>query len=99
MSAAVDGVDLTAVRDALREVIDPEIGIDIVSLGLVYALAAVERGVRVRYTLTTPGCPLSQYIATAIEAAAYTVAGVDRVELELVWEPRWTPERIEEGAL
>lgn len=92
-------VDGAAVWAALSTVIDPEIGVDIVTLGLVYGVQVAPDVVVVTFTLTTPGCPLAEYISDAVAAAVRGVSGGRRVEPRLVWEPRWSPAMIPEGAL
>ena len=83
------------VRAALRMVEDPEAGMSVLDLGLVYAIALESGRVRVEMTMTSPACPASDYIveeaAAAIRAAA--PEGID-VEVRLVWDPPWTPERM-----
>jgi metal-sulfur cluster biosynthetic enzyme len=90
---------LARVEAALREVIDPEIGLDVVELGLVYGVELDPHGqVRVRLTMTTPACPLGEHIAADAEARVASVEGVSRVDVELVWDPPWTPERLSASA-
>ena len=87
------------VRSALKQVIDPEVGVDIVSLGLVYGVQVEGGNVTVTFTLTTPGCPLRTVMTRGVSATVYALPGVQHVEAKLVWEPRWHPGMIERGAL
>jgi len=83
------------VRHALQQVIDPELGVNVVDLGLIYGIAIEGATVTVTMTLTTPGCPLHESLAEAVEEAIRLfVPGVEAVRVQLVWEPPWTPERI-----
>jgi metal-sulfur cluster biosynthetic enzyme len=88
---------LDALRQALSTVIDPEIGLDIVTLGLVYELEIVGDVACITHTLTTPGCPMERIITDGIRDAASTVEKVGSVETRLVWEPAWHPGRIAAG--
>ena len=93
-----EAIDERRVWGALSAVIDPEIGLDIVTLGLVYGVRRNEGSVCVTFTLTTRGCPMQGVITSGIESAVGAVAGVREVIPELVWEPGWDPSMIREGA-
>jgi metal-sulfur cluster biosynthetic enzyme len=85
--------------DALRHVIDPELGINIVDLGLVYDVGVTEQGVvHVDYTLTTMGCPIGPLIEHQMESFLSGVPGVTSVEPEMVLRPAWSPEMMSEEA-
>jgi metal-sulfur cluster biosynthetic enzyme len=83
------------VKLALRKVKDPELGLNIVDLGLVYDISIDENNIHVDMTLTSPGCPAGPQIMTDVERALQALPGVGDVEINLVWSPYWTPERIE----
>jgi len=83
------------VRRALRKVKDPEAGINIVDLGLVYDIAIEEGKVDVKMTLTSPACPAGPQIMGDADDAIRALDGVKDVRIELVWDPYWTPERID----
>jgi metal-sulfur cluster biosynthetic enzyme len=86
------------VMEALREVEDPELGMDIVELGLLYDVAIEDSKVRVTHSLTSMGCPAGPMIQEGIYDAVQSVPGVDAVEVELTWDPPWTPEKMSEDA-
>ena len=84
--------DESAVRDALRTVDDPEAGMNIVELGLVYTITVTDAAIHVDMTMTTPACPVADVITEQAKAAIESIAppGTD-VQVRLVWEPFWTP--------
>lgn len=85
-----------AVRKALRAVKDPELGLNIVDIGLVYDIEVSEQAdVRIKMTLTSPGCPSGPEIMEDARLVAQQMEGVNSAEVELVWEPYWTPERMD----
>lgn len=88
-------MDEADVTEALKTVEDPEAGMNIVDLGLVYGITLQPGKVRVEMTMTSPACPVSSYLVDESAAAIRAVApaGID-VQVELVWEPPWTPERM-----
>lgn len=93
--------DTTAdlVREALREnVIDPEIGVNVVDLGLVYEVDMEGATAGITMTLTTPMCPLGPYLESEVRNALQDVPGVEDVRINLVWTPPWTPEMMSEDA-
>ena len=74
----------------LYRVIDPELGLNIVDLGLIYSIQVNARHVHVEYTLTTPGCPMGRLIQNQVEEQLHDIDGVDYVETLLVWDPPWS---------
>lgn len=92
-------VSETAVRDALREVIDPELGINIVDLGLVYGIDVDGSRVRVAMTMTSPACPLGDYLKELVDSTVKgSIAEVNEVEIRLVWEPPWNADMMSADA-
>ncbi|MDA8198204.1 MAG: metal-sulfur cluster assembly factor [Thermaerobacter sp.] len=83
-----------AVVDMLKNVYDPEIGINVVDLGLVYDVDIDNQVVNVKMTLTTPGCPLHDTLTRTAEMAIETLDGVNEAHVDMIWDPPWTPERI-----
>ncbi|MGH7619011.1 MAG: metal-sulfur cluster assembly factor [Gemmatimonadaceae bacterium] len=90
----MDDPRLATIWTALSTVIDPELGLDIVTLGLVYGVDVDGSTARITYTLTTPGCPMEQAITDGVRRAVSSVAGIDRVDTQIVWEPAWHPGMI-----
>jgi metal-sulfur cluster biosynthetic enzyme len=86
------------VTDALRDVIDPELGLDFVELGLIYDVEVVGPTVRVTYTLTSPGCPIGPQVSEQIEEFVGDLEGVEDVQSTMTFSPPWTPEKMSEDA-
>ncbi len=83
-------------RKALRAVKDPELGLNIIDIGLVYDVAVSDEGkAHVTMTLTSPGCPAGAEIMDDVRQTLADLEGISAVEVELVWEPYWTPERMD----
>jgi metal-sulfur cluster biosynthetic enzyme len=92
-------VTIEEVHDALREVIDPELGLDFVELGLIYGVDIDEAGaIKVTYTLTTPGCPIGPTVEGQMQEFVSEIEGVSSVESELVFTPPWSPDLMSEDA-
>ena len=92
-------MDREQVEQALKTVEDPEAGMNVVDLGLVYGIDVGEGKVHVRMTMTSPACPATSYLVDEAAAAIRDVAPADVVvEVDLVWDPPWTPERMSEAA-
>ena len=86
------------VTEALKQVEDPELGMDIVDLGLLYDVEVEGPKVKVIHSLTSMGCPAGPMIQENIHDVTAAMAGVEEVEVELTWDPPWTPERMSEDA-
>jgi metal-sulfur cluster biosynthetic enzyme len=86
------------VMEALTNVIDPELGLDFVELGLIYGVQINDTTVHVTFTLTTPGCPIGPQVTEQIEEFVGELDGVNVVECEMVFVPPWSPEKMTEDA-
>ncbi len=92
-------VTIEEVHDALREVIDPELGLDFVELGLIYGVDIDAAGaIKVTYTLTTPGCPIGPQVEGQIQEFVSEIEGVTAVDSELVFTPPWSPDLMSDDA-
>ncbi len=92
-------VNVEEVTDALRDVIDPELGLDFVELGLIYDVEVEDEGtVKVTFSLTSPGCPIGPQVSEQIEEFVGELDGVLDVQPTMTFSPPWTPERMSEDA-
>ena len=83
-------------RKSLRAVKDPELGLNIIDIGLVYDVAVTDDGMAiVKMTLTSPGCPAGAEITDDVKRTLMDLEGITSVDLEIVWEPYWTPEKMD----
>lgn len=87
-------IDETTIREVLSQILDPELDCNIVDLGLVYGIAINDAKVTVTMTLTTPGCPMQESIAWGVKSALLNLEGVDDAQVNIVWDPPWTPRRM-----
>ena len=86
------------VEEALANVIDPELGLDFVELGLIYGIEVDAGKVHVTFSLTSPGCPIGPQVSEQIDEFVSELDGVESVESSMVFTPPWTPERMSEDA-
>ena len=86
------------VIEALRQVEDPELGMDIVDLGLLYDVEVVGSKVKVTHSLTSMGCPVGPLIQEDIDRVARGLPGVEDVDVELTWDPPWSPDKMSDDA-
>ncbi|MBA2682951.1 MAG: metal-sulfur cluster assembly factor [Gemmatimonadaceae bacterium] len=94
-ATSASALDEDVVRAALRRVKDPDLNLNIVDLGLVYTIAVDGPKVSIDMSLTSPGCPSGPEIMTAAEQQVRSLDGVEDVAVNLVWDPMWSPDRIE----
>lgn len=94
MNAGITDDLADKVRDALRIVIDPELGFNIVDLGLVYSITTEGGVARIIMTTTTRGCPAASFLQEAARNGASMVSGIDAVDVALTYDPPWTPEMM-----
>jgi metal-sulfur cluster biosynthetic enzyme len=95
---AATSPDREDVMEALENVIDPELGLDFVSLGLVYDVEIEDRDVHITFTLTTPACPIGPQVTEQMKEFVSEVEGVEKVFPKMVFSPPWSPERMSEDA-
>ena len=93
-TGTTDATAHAAVLDALGQVWDPELGIDVVTMGLIYGVTVSGDAVEVEMTLTTPGCPVSESLPAEAEAAVRAALPGHTVTVRVVWDPPWTPDRM-----
>ncbi len=87
-----------AILDTLRQIIDPEIGLNIVELGLIYNIEISDKATHVTMTLTTPGCPMHTSMVAWVETALKSLDDAKEIIVDLVWEPKWTPDMMSDEA-
>jgi metal-sulfur cluster biosynthetic enzyme len=95
---ATQSPDVDDVMEALENVIDPELGLDFVSLGLVYEVELEGADVHITFTLTSPGCPIGPQVTEEMKQFVSEVDGVEKVFPKMVFSPPWSPERMSEDA-
>ncbi len=89
---------MDTLQECLKNVIDPELGVNIVDLGLIYDIDEHDGHVHVTMTLTTPGCPMHDMITSGVERALMELPKVGSVKVEIVWQPAWSPAQMSDAA-
>ena len=86
------------VINEIKKIYDPEIPVNIYELGLIYDVSIIEKNVKVKMTLTTPNCPVAESLPKEVKESIMEIDGVDKVDLDLVWEPPWDKSMMSEAA-
>jgi metal-sulfur cluster biosynthetic enzyme len=94
----LDGASEPVIRELLRAVIDPELGLDIVELGLLRGVSVHDGAAHIVFTVTTPACPLANYIEDEIRACLWQLPDLEEVAIEVEYEPAWRPEDMSDDA-
>jgi metal-sulfur cluster biosynthetic enzyme len=97
-TATPNGANVDDVMEALENVIDPELGLDFVALGLVYDVEVEDTDVYITFTLTSPGCPIGPQVTEQMKEFVSDVEGVDNVYPKMTFSPPWTPDRMSDDA-
>ncbi len=87
-----------SVQEALKDVIDPELGYNIVELGLIYGITIQDNRVDVIMTMTTPGCPATNYIQEGAHERLLSIEGIKDAHVDIVWSPPWDPSMMSDDA-
>ena len=82
----------------IKKIYDPEIPVNIYELGLIYDVSIIEKNVKVKMTLTSPNCPVAESLPKEVKESIMEIDGVDKVDLDLVWEPPWDKSMMSEAA-
>jgi metal-sulfur cluster biosynthetic enzyme len=90
--------DQALIYEKLKQIYDPEVGINIVDMGLIYSLDIAENKVEITMTLTSPGCPAGPQILSQIDSQVKTLDGIEDVDIKVVWSPPWSPDMLSEEA-
>jgi metal-sulfur cluster biosynthetic enzyme len=88
----------TLIYEKLKEIYDPEVGINIVDMGLIYSLEIADGKVEITMTLTSPGCPAGPQILSQVDSQVKTVDGIEDVDIKVVWSPPWSPDMLSQEA-
>ncbi len=92
-------VSINNVIESLKKTVDPEIGLNIVDLGLIYGINITKQNdLDIKITITSPMCPVTSIILADVQLRAESIEGVGKVNIDLVWDPAWSPEMITEEA-
>jgi metal-sulfur cluster biosynthetic enzyme len=90
--------DQALIYEKLKQIYDPEVGINIVDMGLIYSLDIADNKVEITMTLTSPGCPAGPQILSQVDNQVKTLDGIEDVDIKVVWSPPWSPDMLSEEA-